>query len=154
MLFKLSCVNSNLTLTQGYQLRPGLAVKIADKSMSSVRNLGAELQTPLSWGVMRQLYSQAQCWAQLGDVNLANCSVISHYGSWPLHFWNFLTERMSIDQYGCLAGLYTFFRPYHLMHTALIWEFCHIVFQQNCAQDHTNSKLFSTTLKFQKKKKV
>lgn len=88
----------------------------------------------------------------MGDVNLANCSVISHYGSWPLRFWNFLTERMSIDQYGCLAGLYTFFRPYHLMHTALIWEFCHIVFQQNCAQDHTNSKLFSTTLKFQKKK--
>ena len=48
MLFKLSCVNSNLTLTLGYQLGPGLAVKIADKSTSSVRNLGAELQTPLS----------------------------------------------------------------------------------------------------------
>ena len=58
---------------------------------------------------------------------------------------------MPIDQYGCLAGLYTFFRPYHFMHTALISEFFHIVFQQNRAQDHTNSKLFSTTLKFQKK---
>ena len=30
-----------------------------------------------------------------------------------------------------------------------IFSYC---FQQNCAQDHTNSKLFSTTLKFQKKK--